>query len=331
MKVKIIAELAQGYEGKPKQTYELAKEALKTNCDIIKFQCLYADETLVPKHRHYKLFKQLEMDLSVWKKVHQLTKKNKKELMLNISGFESLKIAKELKLNSIKLHAAHFFFNDLIKEIKDEFNNLYFSIGGIKLNELLRFIKLHGFNKKKYNGRINFTYGFQSTPTPIDKNNILKLKSYINTLPDFNFGFEDHTSKYSNLKLITPLLALPLGVKHLEKHLTLKNKIIEDNESALNSEEFSEFVSNIRIFEKALGDGKLVLNEEELKYRKRMLKVVVANRDIKKLQKINKNDISLKRINLSNINCIHQTELVLGKKIRKEKKKHDVILKQDLI
>ena len=126
-------------------------------------------------------------------------------------------------------------------------------------------------------------------------------------------------------------MALPLGVKHLEKHLTLKNKIIEDNESALNSEEFSEFVSNIRIFEKALGDGKLALNEEELKYRKRMLKVVVANRDIKKLQKINKNDISLKRVNLSNINCIHQTELVLGKKIKKEKKKHDIILKKDFI
>ena len=50
-----------------------------------------------------------------------------------------------------------------------------------------------------------------------------------------------------------------------------------------------------------------------------MLKVVVANKKIKKLTKINKNDISLKRIKKSNINCIHEAE-VLGKKIKKEKK-----------
>ena len=48
MSIKIIAELAQGYEGNPRQTIELTKAALKTNCDIIKFQCLYADETAVP-------------------------------------------------------------------------------------------------------------------------------------------------------------------------------------------------------------------------------------------------------------------------------------------
>ena len=35
MSIKIIAELAQGYEGKPKQTIKLAKEALQTNCDAI--------------------------------------------------------------------------------------------------------------------------------------------------------------------------------------------------------------------------------------------------------------------------------------------------------
>ena len=109
MSIKIIAELAQGYEGKPKQTIKLAKEALQTNCDAIKFQCLFADETAVPNYQHYKFFKKLEMDLSVWKKVNQLVKKNKKELILNVSGFQSLNIAKELNLKTIKLHTTHFF------------------------------------------------------------------------------------------------------------------------------------------------------------------------------------------------------------------------------
>ena len=46
-----------------------------------------------------------------------------------------VKIAKDLNLKSVKLHTTHF-FNDLINEIKDEFQNLYFSIGGIHLNEI---------------------------------------------------------------------------------------------------------------------------------------------------------------------------------------------------
>ena len=52
------------------------------------------------------------------------------------------------------------------------------------------------------------------------------------------------------------MLALPLGIKHLEKHLTLKNKVIEDSESALNPNEFHKFVIHVRTFERALGDGK---------------------------------------------------------------------------
>ena len=55
--------------------------------------------------------------------------------MLNVSGFKSLKIAKDLDLRSVKLHTTHF-FNDLINEIKNEFQNLYFSIGGIHLGEI---------------------------------------------------------------------------------------------------------------------------------------------------------------------------------------------------
>lgn len=331
MSVKIIAELAQGYEGNPNQTIELTKAALKTNCDIIKFQCLYADETAVPNYKHYKFFKQLEMDFEIWSQVNKIIKKQKKELMLNVSGFKSFKIAKNLGLKSVKLHTTHFFFNDLINEIKDEFQNLYFSIGGIHLSEIKNFIKKHNFNKKKFKNRVNFTYGFQSSPTPIEKNNILKLQSYIKAFPGFNFGFEDHTSKNSELKFTTPMLTLPLGVKHLEKHLTLKNKVIEDSESALDPNEFHKFVLQVRIFEKALGNGSLKLSNEELKYRKNMLKVVIVNKKIKKFEKLKKEDVSLKRIKNPKKNCINETENVIGKKLKINKNKFEPIFKQDLI
>ena len=54
--------------------------------------------------------------------------------------------------------------------------------------------------------------------------------------------------------------------------------------------EFSNFVKNIRIMEKALGDGNLNLNQEETRYRKKMLKVVIANHKIKKGSLLKKKD-----------------------------------------
>ena len=62
----------------------------------------------------------------------------------------------------------------------------------------------------------------------------------------------------------------------------------------LNSQEFNKFVSYVRTFEEALGDGRLTLNREEIKYRNKMLKVVVANKNIDKFENLKKTDLSLK-------------------------------------
>ena len=107
MSVKIIAELAQGYEGNPSQTIELTKAALKTNCDIIKFQCLYADEKR-SRIINITSFLKTRNDFVIWSQVNKMIKKQK-ELMLNVSGFKSFKIAKDLNLKSVKLHTTHFF------------------------------------------------------------------------------------------------------------------------------------------------------------------------------------------------------------------------------
>lgn len=57
MGVKIIAEIAQGYEGKPEQARLLAKAGVASGADAVKFQCVYADDISVPDYKHYPFLK----------------------------------------------------------------------------------------------------------------------------------------------------------------------------------------------------------------------------------------------------------------------------------
>jgi N,N'-diacetyllegionaminate synthase len=66
LNVEIIAELAQGFEGKPEQARLLLKAAAAAGADAAKFQLVYADELATPDYKYYELFRSLEMDDAIW-------------------------------------------------------------------------------------------------------------------------------------------------------------------------------------------------------------------------------------------------------------------------
>ena len=48
MQIEIIAELAQGFEGRPEQARLLIKAAASAGADAAKYQLVYADELATP-------------------------------------------------------------------------------------------------------------------------------------------------------------------------------------------------------------------------------------------------------------------------------------------
>ena len=70
-KIEIIAEIAQGYEGKKDYLDQLVSESLKSEADSIKIQLVYADELSTSDYQYYGLFKELEMEDSKWKLYYQ--------------------------------------------------------------------------------------------------------------------------------------------------------------------------------------------------------------------------------------------------------------------
>ncbi len=323
--IEVIAEVAQGYEGSPKLTELLTTGAIRSDADAIKFQMVVNDELATPDHIHYDLFKSLQMDITVWSDIVSQIHGANKKVYFDVFGMDSLSIAKTLKADGVKIHLSDFYNDRLIEESIRDFNRIYISIGGIPLNDLDALI--NKVIKKENYEKICFMYGFQTEPTPLEKNNLRKIISYKEKYPNFKFGFLDHSSGDEEDAYYLSLLTLGMNIDCIEKHITLDRLLgIEDCVSALEPKGFKAFVRLIKKFESSLGTGDLVITDLENQYREKAVKVVVANRDIKKGEVIGLEDASLKRVGNRSLGIpIIKIEEVINKVLVKDIKKYSLI------
>ena len=326
--IEIIAEVAQGYEGSPKLTELLTKGAISSDADAIKFQMVVNDELATPDYVHYKLFKSLQMDSAVWSDIVSQIHDAGRKVYFDIFGQDSLSIAKTLKADGVKIHLSDFYNHRLIEESIRNFSRIYISIGGIPLNDL-DFLINEVIKKDNYKN-IYFMYGFQAEPTLLKENNLKKIISYKERYPNFKFGFLDHSAGDEEDAYYLSLITLGMGIDCIEKHITLDRILeIEDYVSALEPNGFKDFVRLIRKFESALGTNNLDITDMESQYRKKAVKVVVANRDIKKGEIIGLEDISLKRVGDSSLGIpVIKIEEVINKALTKDVKKYSLIPKE---
>ncbi len=291
--IEIISEIAQGYEGNSKLTELLTTGALRSGADAVKYQLVYADELATPDYQYYELFKSLEMQTSVWQATSERIHKAGKKLYFDIFGFESLRIATNLSADGVKLSTTEFYNRALIERALSSFEKIFISIGGIPVDDIdLLTQQLLQENSQK----ICLMYGFQAEPTPLEQNNLLKLRSFQERYPGYELGFMDHSDGYSDDAFNLSLLATGMGISVIEKHLTLDRSLeIEDYVSGLAPDQFKKFVKLIRKYETALGLESLELSELEIEYRNKATKSVVALKDLKKGHIIRPVDVALKR------------------------------------
>lgn len=292
-KIEIIAEIAQGYEGDPKLTELLTTGAMASGADAVKYQIVYADELATPDYQYYELFKSLEMSADSWKKISNRIHENNQKLYFDVFGKGSLSIAREVAADGVKLSTTEFYNKALIEEALKCFEKVFISISGIPVEDIDLLV---GELLKDHCEKICLMYGFQSEPTPLDQNNLLKLNSFRDRYPDYDLGFMDHADGGSEDAYHLSLLAMGMGVAVIEKHLTLDRSLkIEDYVSGLSPDNFRKFVEMVRKYEPALGSASLELSELENQYRRKATKLVVALIDLKKGHTIQSSDIALKR------------------------------------
>ena len=116
MRTKIIAEAAQGYEGKVEYCDLYVKAAAKAGATAVKFQIVYADDTAEPGYQHYEFFKTLEMGVPIWQRIRALAADLDILFFADVSGERAMEVARAITPDGIKIHSSNFFNRPLIKQ-----------------------------------------------------------------------------------------------------------------------------------------------------------------------------------------------------------------------
>ena len=319
----VIAEMAWSHDGSVKNAKKIIQGVANASADAISVHITSMPDYMVKnygcaagqtlsvgkeKEKIYDYLEKINLKVNDWKDIFSFAKKLGLDVCAMPNDNESLNLCKKLNPDIYVIASACFLEEDFICKIAKEKKPIILRIGGASLCEIERavnLIKKHGNGKNE----IILLHGIQLYPTQIEDTH-LRLIPSLKRIFGLPIGLADHIDAESELALIIPQLAISMGTKIIEKHITHNRSLKgEDIESALNPEEFKKFVEYIRTTEKALGLPYFrELSEGELKYRNVSRKKIVAARDIKMGEKINKNNIIFKRadqgISPSEIKCL---------------------------
>lgn len=329
--MKIIAELAQGFEGNLDKAKLLLNASANSNADIAKFQLVYADELATPSYKYYKLFKSLEMNDEEWQVLFNYSRELGIELNFDVFGSRSLKLCQKLGIKGIKLHGTDITNIALLELVsKSNIKNIYLGAGGSNLNELINATSILS------NKNVVILLGFQSYPTKNQDNQISRVKylhNHFQNKKNIQIGFADHALPESKISIPLSTLAIGSGATVIEKHLTLgKVMKMEDYESALNPDEFFDFVLKVKECFSAYGfttkKNDFGMTEAEIGYRKMIRRHVTASKDLKKGKKLKPEDLVLKRTEsekyIYDMNSVYEREL-------KEDVKKNMAIQKDML
>ena len=183
------------------------------------------------------------------------------EFLISVFNVVDAKFIKGMGIDNIKIPSHELANFDLHRYAAENFEKIFVSLGAGSEDEVIDAAEIY----KKY-GERRFVVGMHcvsSYPCPASKANLPRIHFLSEKCQ--HIGYSDHTSD-----LVTPALAVACGAEVIEKHFTIdKNLPGRDNKFALDEDEFSQMVENIRIAEQALtshGTGPMEIENDTIKF-----------------------------------------------------------------
>ena len=301
-KTYIIAEVGPNHQGSLKIAKDYIKKLSGIGVNAIKFQIgiadeIYSNDAFKPKYQQNKKHKSLDvltlarkrlLKLEDFKILYKECKKNKVDFICSAFDLKSLKfLYKNTKFPFFKIASGEIHSKDTLNFISKKKKPILLSTGMSNISDIKKSLKvLNRFHKQK----IVILHCVSNYPTKIENLNLNFIK-ILKKKFKYNIGLSDHS-----LDQLPSLLAISLGAKVIEKHVTLnKNWQGPDHKASLNVKEFKNLVNLIRKTEKILGKETKIITKEERLNSLASKKSCVTNIDLNKGDKIYKNNISFKR------------------------------------
>jgi N,N'-diacetyllegionaminate synthase len=313
-RVLIIAEVASGHDGRPDLAVELAQLAAQAGADAVKFQIFRADELVVRDHPKAGAFRQIEIQRADWTKVVRAAREAGLRVLADVYDQASLELAEALGIEAYKITTTITGDRDLLRALAKTGKPLLVAVSGETEDEISSVLNVL---KAESAGELVLHHGFQGFPTQIEDTHLRRLE-WLRDRFGVSVGFADHCAGDHPICQVLPVVAVGLGARVIEKHLTKdRSSKSRDWVSALNPDEFRRMADWIREAERALGQRCPALSESEVRYHESMQKKVVAREALKRGTILTRKHLAMKRTPAlgAGPECV---EALLGKKLLRD-------------
>jgi len=331
----VIAEAGVNHNGRLDLALKLVDAAVAAGADAVKFQTFVVDEgtpkfldkaeyqksELLKNESMYQMLKRLELGLDAFIEIKLYCDKKNIIFLSTPCDFKSLEMLDKIGVPAFKIGSGDLTFIPLISKVAKKGKPVIISTGMANLEEVKEAVKAI---EAAGNRKIVILQCTTDYPTEFKDANLNVLK-FFQKIFDYPIGFSDHTPG-----LEASIAAVALGAKLVEKHFTLdKNLVGPDHRASIEPSELKALVEGIRKVESAMGDYKKKPTKQELLIAKKVRKSIVAAKNLKKGEAINRNSIKVMK---------PETGLrpkyfdkIIGRKLNKAKKIYEPILREDLI
>ena len=281
----ILAEMACAHDGNPDLAHQLVDIAANADVDGVQLQIFSAKNIMAKHHPGYDLSLKLEISLNDWVEIVNHAKDCELDVWVTVFDETCFEIIND-KIAAVKIHSSDIANLELLELVARTKKPVSLSAGGTTIDELAQAIF---FLRDKDVKDLLLMHGYQAYPTKISESRINFIKT-LRKIFNCPVGYMDHTDGDSDLAFILPILAFAIGSAVIEKHITIDRSLKNtDYESALNPDELKKFVKIFNKISNVFGDGDLVpISNDELNYRHNFKKSIVASRNIKSGEIINK-------------------------------------------
>ncbi len=286
-----VAEMSGNHLKDFNRAVEIIHAAKEAGADAIKLQTYTADSLSIDCDNEYfqihgglwdgmteyKLYQEASTPWDWQPRLQEVAAKLGLECFSSPFDFASVDFMEECRMPAYKV--ASYEINDipLIRKIAALHKPVIFATGVAHLEDIDRALQVC---KEEGNEEVMLLKCVSAYPTPYEEINLAMIPTLAKRY-DCLVGLSDHS-----MGSVVPVGATALGIKMVEKHLTLRRADGgPDGAFSMEPEEFKEMVDNIRILEKAIGVSEYGLTEKQEKERSGSRSLFVV-KDIKAGEKL---------------------------------------------
>ncbi len=271
----VIAEIGINHNGDLNSAKQLMKVAKNAGCDAVKFQ-KRTPEISTPKNQWDKLREtpwgemtyidyrhKVEFSISEYEEIDMYAKN------LDIIWFAScwdsnaVKDIEKFDVPIYKIASASLTDEEMIAEVLKTEKSIILSTGMSSLEEINKAVKFIGDNE------LAILHTTSTYPCKPEELNLNVIKTYFEAFPSNIIGYSGHETG-----LVTTAVAVSMGAKIIERHITLDRSMWGTDQSAsIEPQGLVSLIKYIRTVEKAMGDGNKIVYESEIPIKNKLRRI----------------------------------------------------------